>query len=158
MSSPNPKRSSNSRTRIKPPLEVTLDPWKATFNEALKVSETADFVSHPFGVNLRKAMLMLEPASILMLEVSRELLLRFQTGNAGSERSGSASERKKPLLRGPLPLFSLSIQGILQGCLGGCETCDGDAIRRATHVVQPYLMAELDRTGIAAVLSADTYL
>ena len=28
-------------------------------------------------------MLMLEPASILMLEVSRELLLQFQTGNAG---------------------------------------------------------------------------
>ena len=30
-------------------------------------------------------MLMLEPASILMLEVSRGLLLRFQTGNAGQE-------------------------------------------------------------------------
>ena len=28
-------------------------------------------------------MLMLDPASILMLEVSRGLLLRFQTGNAG---------------------------------------------------------------------------
>ena len=30
-------------------------------------------------------MLMLDPASILMLEVSRGLLLRFQTGNAGKE-------------------------------------------------------------------------
>ena len=30
-------------------------------------------------------MLMLDPASILMLEVSRGLLLRFQTGNAGED-------------------------------------------------------------------------
>ena len=46
-------------------------------------SETAVFGSHPLGVALLKPMSMLEPASILMLEVSRGLLLRFQTGNAG---------------------------------------------------------------------------
>ena len=31
-------RGGTTGTRINPPLEVTLDPWKATFNEALKVS------------------------------------------------------------------------------------------------------------------------
>ncbi len=43
-------------------------------------------------------MLMLEPASILMLEVSRGLLLRFQTGNAGlnlKESMGRLDERSK---------------------------------------------------------------
>ena len=37
-------------------------------------------------------MLMLDPASILMLEVSRGLLLRFQTGNAGYIQPGSPWE------------------------------------------------------------------
>ncbi len=42
-------------------------------------------------------MLMLEPASILMLEVSRGLLLRFQTGNAGSNlRNAPAHGRQLP--------------------------------------------------------------
>jgi hypothetical protein len=36
MSSLNPGFSSNSRTEIRPPSEVTRDPWKSTFNEALK--------------------------------------------------------------------------------------------------------------------------
>jgi len=35
---PSPKRSSNSRTRIKPPSEVTREPWKSTFKEALNDS------------------------------------------------------------------------------------------------------------------------
>ena len=35
---PKPSRSSNSRTRISPPSEVTRDPWKSTFREALKES------------------------------------------------------------------------------------------------------------------------
>ncbi len=34
ISSPSPNRSSNSRTRIRPPSEVTRDPWKSTFKEA----------------------------------------------------------------------------------------------------------------------------
>ena len=38
MSSPNPRRSSNSRTRIRPPSEVTRDPWNPTFKEALNES------------------------------------------------------------------------------------------------------------------------
>ena len=57
-------------------------------------------------------------------------------------------------------LFSLilqcALQCILQGGLGRCEARNGDAVRRATHVVQPHLMAEFDRAGIASVLSADT--
>ena len=41
-------------------------------------------------------MLMLDPASILMLEVSRGLLLRFQTGNAGvKDRHKLKSYREK---------------------------------------------------------------
>ena len=38
MSSPKPKRSSSSRTRIRPPSEVTRDPWKSTFKEPLNES------------------------------------------------------------------------------------------------------------------------
>ena len=38
MRSPKPRRSSNSRTRIRPPSEVTRDPWKSTFKEGLKES------------------------------------------------------------------------------------------------------------------------
>jgi hypothetical protein len=38
MSLLNPRRSSNSRTRIRPPSEVTRDPWKSTFKEALNES------------------------------------------------------------------------------------------------------------------------
>ena len=34
------KRSSSSRIRIRPPSEVTRDPWKSTFNEA-------DAAEHP---------------------------------------------------------------------------------------------------------------
>lgn len=34
----NPSHSSNSRTRNKPPSEVTRDPWKLTFKEALNES------------------------------------------------------------------------------------------------------------------------
>ncbi len=34
----NPGRSSNSRTRIRPPSEVTRHPWKSTFKEASKES------------------------------------------------------------------------------------------------------------------------
>lgn len=37
-SSPKPNRSSNSRTRISPPPEVTREPWKSTLREALKES------------------------------------------------------------------------------------------------------------------------
>jgi len=33
MSVLNPKRSSNSRTKSKPPSEVTREPWKSTFLE-----------------------------------------------------------------------------------------------------------------------------
>ncbi len=36
--SPKPSRSSSSRTRIKPPSDVTRDPWKSIFNVALKES------------------------------------------------------------------------------------------------------------------------
>ena len=42
-------------------------------------------------------MLLLEPASILTLEVSRRLLLRFQTGNAGLKRPPGRPS-KKPLV------------------------------------------------------------
>jgi hypothetical protein len=38
MSSLNPKRSSNSRTKSRPPSEVTRDPRKSTFKEGLKES------------------------------------------------------------------------------------------------------------------------
>jgi len=38
ISSLSPNRSSNSRTRTRPPSEVTRDPWKSTFKEALKES------------------------------------------------------------------------------------------------------------------------
>src|ERR1019366_6070929 len=38
ISSLSPNRSSNSRTRTRPPSEVTRDPWKSTFKVALKES------------------------------------------------------------------------------------------------------------------------
>jgi serine phosphatase RsbU (regulator of sigma subunit) len=37
-SSPKPQRSSNSRSRIKSSSEVTREPWKSTFEEALEGS------------------------------------------------------------------------------------------------------------------------
>jgi hypothetical protein len=49
MSSPRPKRSSNSRTRMRPPWEVTRDPWKSTFREALKQSWNGWFCLSPTG-------------------------------------------------------------------------------------------------------------
>ena len=38
MSALNPRRSSNSRTKSKPPSEVTREPWKSTFKEGLNES------------------------------------------------------------------------------------------------------------------------
>jgi hypothetical protein len=38
MSALNPRRSSNSRTKSKPPAEVTREPWKSTFKEGLNES------------------------------------------------------------------------------------------------------------------------
>jgi len=55
------KRSSSSRTRIRPPSEVTRDPWKSTFNEALKEAEMARFVFHPLGVDLQSVFIVLKP-------------------------------------------------------------------------------------------------
>ena len=40
--------------------------------------------------------------------------------------------------------------------LRSCETCDGNAVRRAGNIVQADLVAELDGRRIAAVLAADT--
>jgi len=63
---------------------------------ALQELRAAVFCSHLLCVHLRKAMLILEPASILPLEVSRRFLLRFQTGNAGS--NAPETETKRSLL------------------------------------------------------------
>ena len=41
------------------------------------------FGHHPVGLHLRNALLMLEPALILTLEVSSKLPLRFQKRNVG---------------------------------------------------------------------------
>jgi hypothetical protein len=38
INSPNPSRSSSSRTKIRPPSEVTRDPWKSILRETLKES------------------------------------------------------------------------------------------------------------------------
>ena len=47
MSFPNPSRSSNLRTRISPPSEVTHDPWKSTFRSPLKVSWNGFQIENP---------------------------------------------------------------------------------------------------------------
>src|SRR6202790_4681595 len=47
MSFSRPSRSSNSRIRIRPPSEVTRDPWKSTFNEALNESWNGWFCFSP---------------------------------------------------------------------------------------------------------------
>src|SRR5208282_2517491 len=44
------------------------------------------FGLHPLGLHLRNAILMLEPASILTLEVSRRLPPKVHKGNPGSIR------------------------------------------------------------------------
>src|SRR5260370_20252993 len=41
--------------------------------------------------------------------------------------------------------------------VGRCQPRDGDTIGRAAHIVQSNLVAESDRTGIAAVFAADSY-
>ena len=41
-------------------------------------------------------------------------------------------------------------------CLCCCQSCNRYAERRAGDIVQTYLVAELDGSGIAAVLTADT--
>ena len=43
------------------PSEVTRDPWKSTFSEALKGAETARFVSHSLGVDLQSIFMRLGP-------------------------------------------------------------------------------------------------
>ena len=51
-------------------------------------------------------MLMLDPASILMLEVSRGLLLRFQTGNAGEDLPVQAFIPQLPIETLTIPVLS----------------------------------------------------
>ena len=54
MKSPKPNRSSNSRTRTRPPSEVTRDPWKSIFSEALKESSaTSRTFRHRNDHNIR---------------------------------------------------------------------------------------------------------
>src|SRR5262249_54986047 len=45
-----------------------------------------------------------------------------------------------------------------QSGLGGCQPGNWHAVRRATHVVEAYLVAELNRAGVAAMLAADADL
>src|SRR4051794_18795820 len=45
-----------------------------------------------------------------------------------------------------------------EGGVRGREACDRNAERRARHVVEPDLVAERDRVGITAVLTADAEL
>ena len=52
----------NSRTRIRPPSEVTRDPWKCTLHEGGRKAERAVLVSYPLAVNLRSASIRLKPA------------------------------------------------------------------------------------------------
>ena len=49
MSSPMPRCSSNSRTRISPASEVICDPWKSTFNDPLKLSWNGLVCFSPMG-------------------------------------------------------------------------------------------------------------
>jgi len=49
MRSPKLKRSSNSRARTTPPSEVTRDPWKSTFREALRQRWNGWFCLSPAG-------------------------------------------------------------------------------------------------------------
>ncbi len=53
---------------------------------------------------------------------------------------------------------SLLAQAFFERGLGGGQTCDGHAERRAADVVQAHLVAELDGRGIATVFAADADL
>src|SRR5437660_1613137 len=52
----------------------------------------------------------------------------------------------------------LSRRGLAEGCLRGGEAGDRHAVRRAGDVVEPDLVAERHRGGIAAVFAADADL
>src|SRR4030067_220474 len=59
------------------------------------------------------------------------------------------------LLHAGLFIFLQAFPTIFQGCVGGCQACDGYTERRAAHVVVPHDMAKLDRIGVATMLPTD---
>ena len=78
-------------------------------------------------------MLMLDPASILMLEVSRGLLLRFQTGNAGYNNDQILYEGLKPFIV-PHYFFWSSIDN--NYFVDISETWEQKGQMRAAHISQ----------------------
>src|SRR6266540_4990885 len=65
---------------------------------------------------------------------------------------------RRPSLRRPLPPHRRLLAraaGLAEGCLTGGQARGRDAERRAGDVVEPDLVAEAHRVGVAAVLAAD---
>ena len=85
-------------------------------------------------------MLMLDPASILMLEVSRGLLLRFQTGNAGysSMQVGQEKYGMQTFNQALATLYAQK-QISLQTALARSNNADElqDMVNRGAGILQP---------------------